>query len=133
MQELASTSAADEPRHILVVDDTIAARVSLAGLLRVLGFIVYEAADADQALTLLSASLPVDCVITDVEMAGSMNGLGLLRHLRNTTPHLPVVLVTGLDLRPQDLGDGVVCFRKPYRPEQLLSHLDTVLAKHESR
>lgn len=133
MQELANADAIDESKHILVVDDTVEARVSLAGLLRVFGFVVYEAADADQALILLNASLRVDCVITDVEMAGSMNGLGLLHCLRKSTPQLPVVLVTGLDLRAQDLGDGVVCFRKPYRPEQLLSHLDVVLGTHESR
>lgn len=133
MQEIANAHAAGEPKHILVVDDTVEARVSLAGLLRVLGFVVCEAADADQALAVLNSSLHIDCVISDVEMAGSMNGLGLLQHLRQSAPRLPVILVTGLDLQARDLGDGVVCFRKPYRPEQLLSHLDAVLGLHESR
>ena len=67
---------------LLVVDDTIESRLSLAGLLRVVGYTVYEAPDAAQALALLRSSLPVDAVVTDVEMPGDTDGLGLAEAVR---------------------------------------------------
>jgi CheY-like chemotaxis protein len=110
-------------KHILVVDDTIESRVSLAGLLRVLGYVVYEAANAEQALTLIDSSLPVHCVITDVNMPGILDGVELARHLRHAHPAILVVVNSASDPRIGIDDPAVLFLRKPYRPQRLVDHL----------
>ena len=125
-----NTAAAPEARqrnHVLVVDDNVEARLALSTLLRIAGYVVYEAADADQALVLLGSSLPVDGVVSDVQMPGSKNGLELAEHLRQTLPGLHVVLVSALDVRDQVAALGLRFFRKPYEPDALISHLTHLL------
>ena len=113
-------------KHVLVVDDTIDARLSLASLLRVVGYTVYEASDAAQALELLQSSMPIDALITDVEMPGTMNGLALAAHVRATYPHISVAVTSGGDYA-EAIGDPAVLFlRKPYNSERLLDHLEQV-------
>ncbi|WP_058365488.1 PAS domain S-box protein [Haloparvum sedimenti] len=54
---------------------------------------VRSAADAEEALELLSASA-FDCVVSDYEMPG-LNGIELLRAVREDHPDLPFILFTG--------------------------------------
>jgi len=113
-------------KYVLVVDDTIDARLSLASLLRVVGYTVYEASDAAQALELLRSSMPVDALITDVEMPGMMDGLALAAHVRATHPHIAVAVASGGDYA-EAIGDPAVLFlRKPYNSERLFEHLERV-------
>ena len=112
---------------ILVVDDAIDLRLSLAALLRIVGFTVYEAPDAAQALALLASSLPVDALVTDVQMPGTMDGLALAAHVRATYPGIPVVVASAADYSQQLPHPNMLFLRKPYPPEQLLAHLERVL------
>jgi CheY-like chemotaxis protein len=123
VDNLARTPQEAGGKHILVVDDKIESRRSLAGLLRLLGYVVYESADADQALVLLGSPLAVHCVITDVNMPGTMDGIALAQHLRLTYRDMLVVVHSASDIRT-GLDDPAVLFlRKPYRPERLVDHL----------
>jgi len=115
---------------LLIVDDVIEARASLGELLRLRGYTVFEAADADQALTVLNSRLDVSAVITDVQMPGSMDGIALARWLRKTRPSLRVLVLSGYDLvvsereiAAQLAGEGIACFRKPAVSEALLAAL----------
>lgn len=123
MDNLARAPQEAGGKHILVVDDKIESRRSLAGLLRVLGYVVYEAADADQALVLLGSPLPVHCVITDVNMPGTMDGVALATHLRHTFRDMLVVVHSASDARTGLEDPAVLFLRKPYRPERLVDHL----------
>jgi CheY-like chemotaxis protein len=112
---------------LLVVDDTIESRLSLAGLLRVVGYTVYEAPDAAQALALLRSSLPVDALVTDVEMPGDMDGVALAHAVRTSWPGIAVVVTSAADYAAAVPDAAVLFLRKPYRPERLLDHLERVL------
>lgn len=101
-------------KHILVVEDNVALRFTLAEWLRLLNYIVYEAATADEASTLLASQMTIDFVITDIEMPGKLNGLGLVDHIQKTMPNLPVIVVSAHDFRHEIKEKGVVFFRKPY-------------------
>ena len=73
----------DEPLVALLVED----------LLTDAGYRVTTAADGLDALSILpSASL--DIVLTDIRMP-RLDGVGLVRHLRETYPELPVVVFSG--------------------------------------
>lgn len=83
------------PLHILVVDDDALLRAFLAEELRDEGMTVIEASNADEALTYCQSNAPVDLVFTDVQMPGSMDGIGLARRLSNTEPSIPVIVTSG--------------------------------------
>jgi len=115
---------------LLIVDDAIEARASLGELLRLRGYTVFEAADADQALTVLNSRLDIGAIITDVQMPGSMDGIALARWVRKTRPLLRVLVLSGYDLltfqrevASQLAGEGIACFRKPAVSEALLAAL----------
>jgi CheY-like chemotaxis protein len=79
--------------RVLLVDDSAVDRRLVQGLLARSGqWDVEPAANAEQALARLAES-PADVVLTDLRMPG-MDGLELLRLLREQMPALPVVLMT---------------------------------------
>ena len=63
---------------VLVVEDDILLRLSIAAYLRDCGYKVIEAADADEAvLVLKQPDLDIDVLFTEIEMPGAMDGFGL--------------------------------------------------------
>jgi DNA-binding NtrC family response regulator len=77
---------------ILVVDDEKNIRTHLTTYVRGLGYRVVSAADAAGALQILEHEA-LDIVFSDVRMAG-MDGLTLLREIRQRQPDVFVVLMT---------------------------------------
>ncbi len=78
--------------RILVVDDEIAARSALEQLLQQQGFSVTTARDGSAALKVAAEFAP-DAVVTDLHMP-EMDGIELLKHLREQDPGLPVIVTT---------------------------------------
>lgn len=78
--------------RILVVDDEAKMRRVLELMLSQMGCRVETAADGEEALALL-ARQPVDLVITDLRMP-RLDGLGLLRRLREQGSEVPVIVIT---------------------------------------
>ena len=64
---------------VLVVEDEILVRLTMADCLRAAGYVVVEAANATEALAVLTSGEPVDVIFTDVRMPGAMDGLMLAR------------------------------------------------------
>ena len=85
-------------RSILIVDDDARVRTSLAQALRDSASDVRVAEDGTRALGAL-AETPVDLIITDVRMP-EMNGLELLRLIKERAPETAVVLMTAFDDLP---------------------------------
>ena len=113
-----------EPRMvILVVEDETLVRMFMADFLDEAGFKVFEAVNADEALTVLQARPDVQVVVTDIEMpAGSMNGLELTRVVRERWPGVGVILSSGRALpRSDDLSDRVAYIAKPYLPDTVIT------------
>jgi signal transduction histidine kinase/ActR/RegA family two-component response regulator len=91
------------PIRVLLVEDNheIAAATRLA--LESLGCTVRRCASADEAVASLAGGerLP-DAVLSDISMPGTLDGIGLARHLRQHYPQLPVALMTGYAERLAD-------------------------------
>jgi CheY-like chemotaxis protein len=79
---------------VLVVEDNPDVANVTRSMLEQLGYEVHAAANADAALAAV-AERDFDLVVSDIVMAGSMDGVGLARTLRERKPGLPVLLVTG--------------------------------------
>ncbi len=81
------------PETILVVEDDVLVRMPISQYLRDCGYKVIEAANADEAMTvLLHKETVIDIVFTDIEMPGTLDGFGLARWVRDRRPGVDVIL-----------------------------------------
>jgi DNA-binding NtrC family response regulator len=78
---------------VLVVDDEELYRRALERILRRVGYEVITARDAKEALALV-AEQPPELVLSDIQMPG-INGLELVRQIKDVAPDLPCIVVTG--------------------------------------
>jgi len=104
-------------RRLLVVDDDDTIRASLIEALTDASTTVVGAESAERALGVIG-SMAADVVLTDVRMTG-LNGVELLRLLRERAPDIDVVLMTAFD----DM-DTVVSAMREGAVEVLVKPLD---------
>jgi len=114
---------------VLVVDDDDKIRILLLDTLAALGYSTIGAKDGEEALALLEEKKP-DLVISDIKMP-KLNGLSLLRNIKNKDPKIPVVMITGYNVsytKDQALDSGADGFLvKPFRIGKIEELLQTVL------
>jgi DNA-binding NtrC family response regulator len=79
--------------RVLVVDDDDEVRTLLVRTLRRRGYSVEEAADGIQGLACVEKTAP-DVVLTDMAMP-RLDGLGLLKALKENHAEVPVIVLTG--------------------------------------
>jgi len=107
------------PPSVLIVDDDGCMRDCLAELLQRDGMAVATASDGDEALDLLE-SREFDALISDIQMP-KMNGMELLKIVRESWPELPVLMMTafaGMHAVVEVLREGAFDFLpKPFRGE----------------
>ncbi|MBV8778725.1 MAG: response regulator, partial [Alphaproteobacteria bacterium] len=112
---------------LLVEDNPEVAEVTTA-MLEELAYKVRCVGDAEAALAAVEQE-PVDLVITDIVMAGPMDGLALARALRERRPELPVLLVTGYSKALGEASDHFVLLRKPFRLGDLSRIVASMIAE----
>jgi DNA-binding NtrC family response regulator len=70
---------------------------------------------ADSALDMLERGDRFDMVLSDIVMAGRLDGHGLAQVVRERFPDLPVLLATGYSRAIETAGDEFQILRKPYQ------------------
>ena len=109
--------------RILIVEDDAGLREALSDTLELGGYQVLAADCAERAMVVLSSE-KVDLVVSDIQM-GEMDGLVLLRSIKNKFPNMPVLLMTAyakIDDAVQAMRDGATDYlSKPFSPEVLLN------------
>src|SRR5262245_33046990 len=122
---------------VLVVEDEVLIRMTISDYLRDCGYKVFEAANADEARTILQkADREIDLVLSDIEMPGSMDGFGLAQWVRKNRPGLDVILVgttEGAADAAADLCEKGPMLAKPYEPQVLVDRVKQLLAKRARR
>ena len=112
-----------------LIDDDEAVRQSLAFLLATAGHAVrvYESAES---FLLAPPAGAAGCIVSDVRMPG-IDGLALLRRLKEIGNAMPVVIMTGhadIPMAVEAMKSGAVDFiEKPFDDEVLLSAIRTAL------
>ena len=91
-----------EKKKILVVDDEEGIRLLYQEELDMEGFAVETAKNGELALEKFKAAQP-DLVILDINMPG-MNGIEVLRQMKEQNAALPVILSSAYPEYKQDLG-----------------------------
>jgi DNA-binding NtrC family response regulator len=120
--------------RILIIDDD----ESITSLLRMVlsrqGYEVVTAANGREGVKLFN-STPADLVISDILMP-EMDGLEALKQLRQLSPNLKLIAVSGgggrlkMDvLRVAELLGAAATFEKPYKIDALLASVRQLLAE----
>ena len=117
---------------VLFVEDEILIRAAVAEYLRKLGYIVVEAADAAEAMAVFSSGEPIDVVLCDVDLPGTMDGLALARWINRRRSAPPVLLTSGRIARPTRKTPAGFIMAKPYRLAELAACLELMLASGDS-
>ena len=79
---------------ILLVDDEPLVRMGVAFLLEELGYLVWQASTAAQALEILSENPDIDILMTDFRMP-DVDGLEMIARAKEVSPSIRAVLMTG--------------------------------------
>jgi PAS domain S-box-containing protein len=100
---------------VLLVEDNPEVASVGESMLKELGYQVKLVGDADAALAALSGE-SFDLVVSDIVMAGQMDGLALVRIIRKWQPGLPVLLATGYGDRTHEaIAEKFIVMRKPFK------------------
>ncbi|MEA2289648.1 MAG: two-component system, cell cycle response regulator, partial [Solirubrobacteraceae bacterium] len=118
-------------RRLLIVEDSGTMRRVMRRFLQSTGFVIFEAGDGEEALTLAARERP-DVILLDVQIP-RLDGYGVLASLQ-TDPELgevPVVLVTSRG-EPEDVAEGLRrgahdYLRKPFEQPELLARVHAAM------
>ncbi|HLO41100.1 MAG TPA: response regulator transcription factor [Phycisphaerales bacterium] len=120
---------------VLVVEDDAAVRRGVVDALTFAGYRVIEAADGRAGLNAASEG-SIDLVLLDILMP-KMNGMDVLRAIREDLPGLPVIFLTARGLEEDRVAglragadDYIV---KPFGPKEMLARVEAVLRRSAER
>lgn len=121
--------------RILVIDDQADVRAMIGIVLRVHRFEIVEADSAAAGLKAFENS-GFDLAIVDIFLQGT-NGFGLMTMLRERSPNLPIVAISGMTAldfvsSSPEFAD-VVCLQKPFRPNDLVRAIEAAKASSRRR
>ena len=120
-------------RRLLVVDDEEALLALMERFLRRSGFAVTGASSGEFAWkTLLESAGDFSLIILDLTLPG-LSGVDLLTQLREVSPSLPVLLLSGYPFDtaslPVSLQADVWFVQKPFSPKTLVVLIEEILGE----
>jgi len=127
---LAKLGGASSKARILLVEDEILIRLAMADDLRQAGFIVVEASNAEEALSVLNSTPDISLVLTDIRMPGRMDGVGLANWVRRHAPRIKIAIASANIESGMDRAFDAV-FSKPVLPSQLIASVRKLLPRTE--
>lgn len=125
--------------QVLLIDDELIALTNLTTVLEREGYAVIACKTGEEGVTAMQ-STAFDLVLTDLRMPG-IDGMDVLRHIRETMPEVPVIMITGhatLDSAVDAMKAGAYHYiAKPFRlaevREVVRGALDLRRIKRENR
>lgn len=119
--------------NILLVDDDLEFRDSIAKSLKPAGYTVIAADDGRDAQKIFeSQSTSIEAVVSDIKMP-NLDGLGLLKAIRANTGSLPFILMTGfgdlIEAQAAHALGATEFLAKPFKGEELAPLLDRLLGR----
>ena len=118
---------------ILIVDDELIMRESLAGWLERDGHAVQTAASGEEALEKIQKT-HFDILLVDIKMEG-ISGLDVLRRVKETDPDAQVIMITAYGSIPsaiEAMKDGAFDYMlKPFDPNELGVLIEKIIQHQE--
>jgi CheY-like chemotaxis protein len=118
------------PAVVLVVEDEMLLRMRAVDMVEDAGYTSVEAVDADQAVAILESRSDIALIFTDIQMPGSMDGLGLAHSVHKRWPPIKIILVSGqLKLSESDIPPNSRFFGKPLQANQMIAEMQDMIGK----
>src|SRR3979490_1301710 len=115
------------PAVVLVVEDELLLRLRAVDMVEDAGFTSVEAVDADEAVAILESRSDIALLFTDIQMPGSMDGLGLAHSVHERWPPIKIIMVSGqLKLANIDIP-GIRFFGKPLEAGEMIAELRSMI------
>jgi CheY-like chemotaxis protein len=113
---------------VLLVEDNPEVAEVTGSMLEQLGYRVQPLRDAAAALRAINEQ-SFDLVISDIVMAGTLDGLGLAHAIREQNSRLPVLLLTGYSQRAEEARGEFIVMRKPVKLAELSRTASRMIAE----
>jgi CheY-like chemotaxis protein len=123
------TTSSSPRRRILIVEDDPQLREMYRSALRTAGYVVAAVEDGADALRQIEHSKPA-LVVLDLALP-RVDGRDVNRELksRSDTRDIPVVVVSGAEISPNDAKDFACVCRKPCDADRLVQTVDKCLRR----
>ena len=135
LQQAQAPERTNKPRfvqgeHILLVEDEPVIRGVITEVLANLGYVITQATDGLEGVSIAVSDYPIDLIITDIGLPG-VNGRSVAETARERRPGLPVLLITGYDAyadsQPLDASPGTALLTKPFTVDKLREQVSRLL------
>jgi len=123
-------SSKSKQHFILVVEDDALQRMAASDMFQAAGYRVHEAASGGEALLLLEANPDIALVFTDLNLSGTVSGLGLAQDMAEHQPRTALIMVSGHPC-PRNLPIGARFHPKPYDPIAVLQQTSDMTAARQ--
>jgi CheY-like chemotaxis protein len=115
---------------VMVVEDEPLIRMNTVQMIEGAGYEVIEASDADNAMQILENRDDVQIVFTDINMPGSMDGLMLVKAIRNRWPWIYLIVTSGkIALQYGDIPLDARFIPKPYDARHVANILNEMIGR----
>ena len=116
------------PAVVLVVEDEMLLRMRAVNMVEDAGYTSVEAVDADEAVAILESRSDIALMFTDIQMPGSMDGLGLAHAVHERWPPIKIILVSG-QLKPIDIEIPANSrfFGKPIEAKVMIAQMQSMI------
>jgi CheY-like chemotaxis protein len=116
------------PAVVLIVEDEMLLRMRAVDMVEDAGYTSVEAVDADQAVAILESRSDIALLLSDIQMPGSMDGLGLAHSVHDRWPPIKIILVSGqLKLANIDIPAGSRFFGKPLEAKVMIAQMQSMI------
>lgn len=113
---------------VLVVEDEVIIRLFISDELAELGFEVFEASNAREAIEVLNQHPEIHVLFTDIDMPGDVDGLQLAQLVRTRWPPIKIIVTSGKhSYAHADLPVEGRFIPKPYEPSFVVAAIHEVM------
>lgn len=121
----------EKKKNILIVDDETSALETLTDVLKDAGYEVSTALNGTSALECISRA-KFNLIILDIILP-DMNGIDLLRMIKQKTPGIEVIIITGhasIENSIKAINEGAYAYiKKPFNPDEVKSVVGKAIEK----
>jgi response regulator RpfG family c-di-GMP phosphodiesterase len=127
-----NSNPTDTNRTVLVLDDDVLVRMPVVQFLRDCGYRVVEATNTDEAVVMLQkTNVPVDVVLSEIDIPGFMNGFMFAVWARSVRPELKILLAGTPERTVRNAAE--LCevgptLKRPYDHKHVLHRIKRLLA-----
>ena len=116
------------PAVVLIVEDEMILRMRAVNMVEDAGYAPVEALDTDEAIAILESRSDIALMCTDIQLPGSMDGLGLAHTVHKRWPAIKIIVVSE-QLNPPKI-DFPPCsrfFGNPLQAWQIIAQMRSMI------